>query len=303
VRRFYALMRGAGPTELYRSIEHAGVQELEGREHVLLRMTPAEGQADTWYVDAATATLSRVDTMLPAPESFDATWGVGDWVATQITFADWKSVDGVHYPHRRAMKMGPTTVQSTCTRIATSAAIEPASFTPPDAVKKIKDKPAAKLVDADGQPSYRVVEREAQAVASIRTKCKPSEVSATLAVLLPEVIAHVNATGGGMAGMPFSRYHGFGADEIDLEAGIPVSKPIPEKGRVKNSALPGGTTVTAWHFGPYEKLSAAHQALQAHAAANELKARGGSWEVYWTDPGMVPDPAKWRTQLFLPIEK
>ena len=29
---------------------------------------------------------------------------------------------------------------------------------------------------------------------------------------------------------------------------------------------------------------------------------GGAWEVYWTDPGVVPDSSKWRTQLFMPIE-
>jgi effector-binding domain-containing protein len=181
--------------------------------------------------------------------------------------------------------------------------IEPASFAPPPAVLKAKNKPAAKQVDAEGKPVYQVIEREAQAVASIRVQCKPSAISATLAELLPEVMAHINATGAKMAGAPFSRYHAFGPDELDLEAGIPVSKPITEKGRVKNSELPAGSTVTVWHIGPYEKLSGAHAGLQAYLAANKLKASGGPWEVYWTDPGMVPDSAKWRTQLFVLVEK
>ena len=34
-----------------------------------------------------------------------------------------------------------------------------------------------------------------------------------------------------------------------------------------------------------------------------LEAAGGPWEVYWTNPGMVPDPAKWRTQIFAPLAK
>ena len=59
----------------------------------------------------------------------------------------------------------------------------------------------------------------------------------------------------------------------------------------------------AWHTGPYEKLADAHKALMGYAQANKLEQKGGPWEVYWTDPGMVPDPAKWRTQLFLPVGK
>ena len=64
-----------------------------------------------------------------------------------------------------------------------------------------------------------------------------------------------------------------------------------------------GKAVMAWHFGEYEKLAGAHEALQGYLAAHEMKARGGPWEVYWTDPGMVPDPAKWRTQIFAPISE
>ena len=53
---------------------------------------------------------------------------------------------------------------------------------------------------------------------------------------------------------------------------------------------------------PYENLTGAHDGLQAHLTQKGMKARGGVWEIYWTDPGMVPDKAKWRTQLFAPIE-
>jgi effector-binding domain-containing protein len=105
-----------------------------------------------------------------------------------------------------------------------------------------------------------------------------------------------------MAGLPFMRTHGSDGTTVDFEAGIPIAKPIEEKGRVKNGELPGGRTLTAWHVGPYEQLTDAHQRLKEWATTKGMAARGGPWEVYWTDPGMVPDPSKWRTQIFLPIE-
>jgi effector-binding domain-containing protein len=300
-RRYFAFLRGGSPGELYRQIARKGTKVIDGRECIVLVMTPAEGKPDTWYVDSETALVSRIDTALPAPESADATWGLGDEMETELTFADWKKVGGVQHPHRRTLKMGPAIVTTICTKVEAGVVIDPASFTPPKSVLELESKPMAKAFDASGKPVYQVVERKAQPVASIRTTCKQTEISKTLAVLLPEVMAHLTAIGAKTAGPPFSRYHSFG-DDVDIEAGIPVARPIQEKGRVKNSELPAGKAVTAWHIGPYEKLSEAHQGLMGYVAEKQLKAKGGPWEVYWTDPGMVPDPAKWRTQLFLAIE-
>ncbi len=303
LRRYFAILRGAaGPAELYREIARAGSQDVSGRSHAVLRMTPPEGQADTWYVDAETGRVGRIDITLPVSEGGQWVWGLDAEIEMQISFGDWKTIGGVAYPHRRAMKMGPATFTYTCSKIEPGAKVDPASVAPPESVLKLRNKPAPQEASAAGAPAYQVVDREAQAVASIRVKCKPSDISATLAEVLPEVLAHLSSTGAKMAGVPFSRYHDVSGAEIDLEAGIPVAKPIVEKGRVKNGELPAGKAVMAWHVGPYEKLAEAHQSLRAYVDANHLKARGGPWEVYWTDPGMVPDPSKWRTQLFMPIE-
>jgi effector-binding domain-containing protein len=300
LRRSFAIARGASPRELYARIERKGSKEIDGRAHVQLVMTPAEGKPDTWYVDGETGCVARIDAFLPPSEGAELVWGIDPEVETKEVLGDWKEVGGVKHPHRRAVTMGPATFSFVCTKIDASAAIDEARFQPPDSVRR--SPPAAAPVSATAAGIYEVKERQSQPVASVRVKCKPADLSATMATIYPEICAHLNAIGSRMTGLPFSRYHAFTADEVDLEAGFPVQKPITEKGRIKNGELPAGKVVQAWHIGPYEKLSDAHQALQAHLAKKGLKARGGLWEVYWTDPGVVPDPAKWRTQLFAPIE-
>src|SRR5262249_11701332 len=146
------------------------------------------GKPDTWYVDSETALVSRIDTALPAPESADATFGLDDEMESQITFGDWKKVGGVQHPHRRTLKLGPATGTSICTKGEAGTARAPAGFTPPKSVLELASKPMAKAFDASGKPVYQVVERKAQPVASIRTTCKPTEISSTLATLLPEVM-------------------------------------------------------------------------------------------------------------------
>jgi effector-binding domain-containing protein len=302
-RRYFAIVRGARPGELYREIASAGTKTLDGREHAVLKMTPKSGKPDTWFVDPATGVVGRIDIGLPTPEGAELVWAMGDDIDAQITFGDWKRVGGVLYPHRRSMKMGHATFVSTCTKIEPNAKIEPDRFKPPEAVTKAKAAAATRKPAGESRPAYEIVDRDAQNVASIRVKCKSEDISATLSVIFPEIMSHLNSEGVRITGVPFTRYHAIDGEQIDLEAGMPVAKPIEEKGRIKNSELPGGRTVLAWHVGPYEKLKEAHEALKGYVAANKLAARGGPWELYWTDPGVVPDPAKWRTQLFLPIEK
>lgn len=300
-RRYFTWMRGARVGGLYETVQQVGSEKVGERDCTVLKLTPKDGTADRAYVDAD-GVVQRLDIALPTPESADATFGMDDAMMAQLTFADWKDVDGVRYPQRRTLRMGPATVSFTVNEIKAGAAIDAATFAPPAAVAKAEAAPAGPAFDADGKPNYQIVEREAQPVASIRVRCKRSEIGAQLAIVLPEISAHLTAVGARPIGAPFARYHGCEGDVLDMEAGIPVREPVEEKGRIKNGELPAGKTVTAWHVGPYEGLGAAHQALQQHLAAQKLVARGGPWEVYWTDPGMVTDQSKWRTQLFAPIE-
>lgn len=302
VRRYFAMLRGQSPTQLYAEIACDGEVEIDGGKCQALAMTPASGKPERWIVEPATGYVRRVEMMLPSPDSAGSTFDMDEWIASKVSFDDWRKGDGAAFPHQRTLEMGPAKVVSAIESVVAGGTIDDARFAPPEAAAKLPPKAASKPIDAGDGPSYQVVDRERQFVASIRLECKESELAATMAIVLPEVMAHLTATGAKMAGPPFSRYHSFG-DTVDLEAGIPVAKPIEAKGRVKNSELPAGKVVTAWHVGPYDKLGAAHLALQGYAKEHGLTAAGGPWEIYWTDPGMVPDPKKWRTQLFLPVAK
>lgn len=131
---------------------------------------------------------------------------------------------------------------------------------------------------------------------------KPSEVSKTLATILPEVGAYVSKAGGAMTGPPFTRYHRVGADELDIEAGMPLAKTIQGEGRIQVADLPGGRTAVAWHLGSYHELQKSHKRLEEWMKAQKLEARAAPWEIYWTDPGIEPDPTKWRTQILWPVK-
>ncbi len=295
MRRWAALLRGAPASELYRGVARDGTRELDGVPHVVLKMTPPEGDADTWWIEPGSARVARIDLKLPTPHDCVLVFGFPEWSETRLDFGDWKRFDGADFPCRRVSRMGSMEIAMSCTKVERGATLERKRLEIPDSVVKA----AARA--ASGSP-YEILDRALQPTATIRFQCKEAEVQTRLAAVFPEVIGCVTESGAKMAGVPFTLFHRVDGDQLDVEAGIPVVSAIAGKGRVKASELPAGRTLMTWHSGPYEQLRGAHQRLRDHAAERKLAPRGGSWESYWTDPGMVPDPAKWRTQLFLPVE-
>jgi effector-binding domain-containing protein len=141
-----------------------------------------------------------------------------------------------------------------------------------------------------------------QHVMSIRTQCHVAELGAILSEILPEVWRYIRNNGGTPAGPPFTRYHGFSEDRVDIEGGLPVASPLPGEGRIIAGVLPGGSVATTVHMGPYDRLPHAHDALHEWIEANKKVSAGSQWEVYWTDPGLEPNPEKWKTELVWPIK-
>jgi DNA gyrase inhibitor GyrI len=124
----------------------------------------------------------------------------------------------------------------------------------------------------------------------------------------PELFAAMGAAGIAPGGPPFSRYFAFGPDRVELELGVPLAPMSggPERsfdgvGRVQPGELPAGQVAVTWHVGPYDGIAATYAKLLAWVVEQGREPGGAMWEVYWTDPTAEPDPAKWRTEVILPL--
>jgi effector-binding domain-containing protein len=88
-------------------------------------------------------------------------------------------------------------------------------------------------------------------------------------------------------------------DVCNLEVGVELQTPFAGHGEVVGSATPAGTVATAVHFGPYNLLGEAHQAIRQWCTQNGHTLAGPCWELYghwvheWCD-----DPSKIRTDVF-----
>lgn len=294
VRRQFAIARRAPWRALYASARLAGESEVGGRPCWELEMLPEGGKPERWFVERETGALLRVDLALPNP--------TGGELPVEYHFADFRAVDGVSYPHVRKMRVGDMVLVTTFARIAHEKELAPERVAPPaDVVAAFADpkKRTQALPDAPGECSLTTL--EAQPAATIRVKVPADQVSQNLALILPEVGAYLVETGVDMVGPPFTRYHALG-ETIDLEAGMATKTRVAGRGRIQATELPAGRTAIAWHFGAYHDLPKTYARLEAWMKSESLAARAPFWEIYWTDPGIEPDPARWRTQVLWPVE-
>jgi effector-binding domain-containing protein len=86
---------------------------------------------------------------------------------------------------------------------------------------------------------------------------------------------------------------------INLEVGVELDAPLAGQGEVVGSATPAGAIATTVHFGPYNRLYEAHQAIRQWCANHGYTLAGPCWEIYghWVDE-WNNNPAKIRTDVF-----
>ena len=65
--------------------------------------------------------------------------------------------------------------------------------------------------------------------------------------------------------------------------------------------LPGGRAVEGIHVGSYDHLPGAYADLQQWMEQHGLEPANLMWEYYLTDPGIEPDPSRWRTRIVWPV--
>ncbi len=88
-------------------------------------------------------------------------------------------------------------------------------------------------------------------------------------------------------------------DAINLEVGVELTAPFAEQDGLVASATPSGPVAATTHYGPYNQLKRAHEAIRQWCERNGRPLAGPSWEVYghWIDE-YNRDPSKIRTDVF-----
>lgn len=111
-----------------------------------------------------------------------------------------------------------------------------------------------------------------------------------------------------MNGMPLTVYHEMNQEEgtLIMSNGIPVSEKIntPRGSDILCGYIPKTKVLKVTMTGNYTHLEKAWGQAMEHIAKNNLvTSEEKPFEIYTNDPGNFPNPADWRTEIYIPLKE
>jgi AraC family transcriptional regulator len=143
---------------------------------------------------------------------------------------------------------------------------------------------------------------EASAFLYRQARCSHADIAKTLAKLLGGVVPAAMKQGIELRSPPTTHYLEWGPGMVTIRAGVMIAPvELPAGLDVELETLPACEAAVTIHTGPYDGLADAHAAVEQFLAEHDLHKAGAPREVYLTDPGEVPDPKQWKTQIVWPV--
>jgi effector-binding domain-containing protein len=138
---------------------------------------------------------------------------------------------------------------------------------------------------------------------SIRDTINPREMNNVHGKIYAEINQYLSSLEIVNEEPPIVIYYSFFDTICDIEVGIPVQDTTLNGGdRIAMNKIASTNVVTATHYGAYDRLPETYFGINEWMRKNKVRVTGPSWEVYLIDPAIEPDPKKWKTAIYIPIE-
>ncbi len=170
-----------------------------------------------------------------------------------------------------------------------------------DVIECLENIDDAAAVKAEGIKT-RLQYVDSFAYIGIVDSCAWKDVASRMKESYEELLVFAAKSGITITNRPIAVYHKLGEDKVVFETGIPVNNTVLPSGRIRYRVMPAGNNVEADYYGSYDTLEDGHNAIQQWLMRYRRKVNGPPWEMYVTDPATEPDPNKWLTRIYYPVE-
>ena len=146
-----------------------------------------------------------------------------------------------------------------------------------------------------------ITPRSAQPVLAVRTHTAVQDLPAFLGRAFGAVAQYLGEQGLEPAGPPYAAYHNMDMENLDVEAGFPVTKALASRGEVQAGEMPAGRYASCLFTGAYSDMPPAYEALTQYVKDQGCEPTGVSYEVYMNDPASVA-PNELQTLIVFPVK-
>lgn len=145
-------------------------------------------------------------------------------------------------------------------------------------------------------------EKPLQPVLSIRTRTSVDKLPVEIGRAYEAIIEYLKKIGEEPSDAPFTAYYNLDMEDLDVEMGFPVAKPLPGKGDIISSEIPAGKQVSGMFKGPYSQMVSLYDAMNKWISDNGYKAVGTAYEYYYNSPKDGIPESELLTKVVLPLE-
>jgi len=142
-------------------------------------------------------------------------------------------------------------------------------------------------------------EQDARHVLSVRFRASVQDLPRHFDRIYGSIIQYLETLGEQPTGEPFAAYFNMDMQNLDIEAGFPVAKPLPGKGDIQSSAIPGGMAAVCHYTGPYDGVGPAYEQLSQFIKDQGYTPIGPAYEWYLSEPDVPSQDI--RTDLMFPV--
>lgn len=136
---------------------------------------------------------------------------------------------------------------------------------------------------------FELTEKPDQPVLSVRTRTPVGNLPHELGKTYGAIIQYLNEIGEKPVNAAFAAYYNMDMNDLDVEMGFPVLKPLAGKGEIKSGKIPAGKCVSYVHKGSYSQMEPAYNALMQWISKNGYTPTGVVYEFYYNSPTEVPE--------------
>lgn len=137
--------------------------------------------------------------------------------------------------------------------------------------------------------NFDISEQNEQPVLSMRTRTNVANLPGELGKAYSAINAYVEEIGEKTGGPAFAAYYNMDMEDLDVEIGFPVEKPVAGKGNIRQSAIPAGRQASCMYKGPYADMGPVYEAMTAWMNEKGYVPTGVVYEFYYNSPADVPE--------------
>jgi len=144
-------------------------------------------------------------------------------------------------------------------------------------------------------------ELTAQPTLSIRTRTSIDKLPQTIGDGYHRIAAYMEELKEKPADVPFTAYYNMDMQDMDVEMGFPVSKPLPDKGDIKAGQTMAGKAAVSMYKGPYSAMEKVYNEIFEWIGEKGCQPKGVFYEHYYNSPGEVPE-SEMLTRIVIPLK-